>query len=130
MSKLKKIIKEALIHPYRVCKPNQTQVKRLFKLINHEIFDDELEEFGKIIITKLDAQTLGTCDAIELVDSQRHCNLRIRKKYDNLFVFLETLIHEMVHSYHWLCEMRENLSHGKAFTRWQNKILKNWKIKI
>lgn len=91
-----------------------------FKIINRELFEDQLPPFTHIDVRWRRNQThafykslhYGSGKNREIVSTQ----LCMNKKYPSKQFFITVLAHEMIHHFQFFNE--ERLGHGKSFTRW------------
>lgn len=103
--------------------PNQEEAKRWHRIINREIFDGQLVNDIEIEVRRRHGcfgEYTGENDRKKEVFYTLSISLNnwfLSKKH-----FIECIVHEMVHQYQW--ERLNELTHGKSFFAWQNKLQK------
>jgi len=122
-----KLAKEMSI-AHEKCKyvPTEDEVLRWFKIINREIFNNDLPQFRKIEIRRRRG-CWGECIGALNETKDRCSDLSLNHHQKSKKHFIEVLIHEMVHHYQWIYE--STMSHGESFFSWKPK-LKKFKVKL
>lgn len=92
--------------------------ERWFKILNREIFDNELEPLDAIEI----GRRKGSYAIYEYFEDETYCRILMKDRYRSKKMFVEVLAHEMVHHYQALND--EPVGHGPTFHRWRKKLNK------
>lgn len=110
---------------------NLIEVEELYKLINHNIFDNKLH-MPELIVSGRCRKYWGMCfGAIEKPeDSNTYCRIKLMDKWYCRQWLITTLAHEMCHQYQWdiIGPIREEqgkfplMSHGPSFFIHRNKL--------
>lgn len=99
--------------PYRV---TNDAVKYWFRIINHEIWQDQLPMFNTIQIRPF-VKNWAMC----IEDSDNPEKIRYKLAIDHVFpsfqLFLDVLAHEMVHLYQFVED--DDTEHGDSFWEWE-----------
>lgn len=120
MSKLKKIMSTKLPSkaeqrklPYKVSK---YQLKKMYKIINKELFNDRLPT-PRLTIKESYKGAMGHCEANVVPPRgarRSSCEIVLTDRWYCKQWCLITLAHEMVHQYQWDI-LRREMSHGPSF---------------
>lgn len=99
--------------------PTEQVTKYWWRIINMAVFKNSLPPPSDIIIRKLrDYKGLyiwGMCSGKTRINL---CEITINENITSKKLFLETLIHEMVHQHQWY-NNNGNMNHGKTFKEWE-----------
>jgi hypothetical protein len=114
-------------------KTNQREVRRLFRLLNEEVFYDKLV-MPKIYVKARLRGAWGICegDDIPFVKGKSRCEIYLSDKWYCKQWLITTLAHEMVHQYQWdvYSQIREArgkeslMSHGPSFYVFRSRLKK------
>ena len=114
-------------------KPKIKEVKAIYRLINREIFYNQLPA-PKIVIRRL-RDCVGICIGAEgpIRKTKSYCSIHICDRWYCRQWMISTLAHEMVHQYQWDVYsnirvkrgMPRHMSHGPSFYIWRKKLKKH-----
>ena len=105
----------------RVFKPRAIKIPSVYKILNREIFNNQLKN-PKIIIRRLHG-ALGLFEFNPY--ATKYCyRITIHNKFKNFQEFVEILGHEMVHSYQKLVLKQNSAKHNKQFYSFRKKFKK------
>lgn len=112
-------------------KTNKRQVKALYRLLNDQIFNNQLPEPELVIKSRL-RNAWGECIAMDFLPKphKSRCTIVLSNRYYCIQWLIMTLAHEMVHQYQWdvYSVKREKkglepiISHGPSFFAWKKKL--------
>jgi len=112
------------------------EVNKLFKIINHEIFNNQLPKPQFEIMPRC-RKYWGMCIAPdfnpESPKSKSDCIIRLSDKWFCKQWLITTLAHEMCHQYQWDIESRKRakigmdpiMSHGPTFFKFKDKLYRH-----
>lgn len=113
-------------------RPTLKEVKAIYRLINREIFYNQLP-MPKIILRRL-RDALGMCEGKEgpIRKTKSYCTIHLCDRWYCRQWMVSTLAHEMVHQYQWDIYsnirvkrgMHRHMSHGPSFYIWRKKLQK------
>lgn len=93
--------------------------KYWWRILNIAVFNDSLHMVREVEVSR----TRGVYAWISGIDeSQRYTKMKIQEQFPSRFLFLNVLVHEMVHA--WEFHHHRTMGHGKRFHGWQDKIWK------
>jgi hypothetical protein len=115
-SKLLKVMNETT-ESKEVFTPTEKDVIKWFRIINREIFNNELPMFKKIDIRRRH-KVWGEVEAHENKNKKRYCNVSFHDKMFSKQHFIKILAHEMIHNYQWTIDNLDNMYHNDSFFRW------------
>ena len=114
-------------------RPKMKEVKAIYRLINREIFYNQLP-MPKILLRRL-YDCVGICEGKEgpIRKTKSHCTIHLADRYYCRQWMISTLAHEMVHQYQWdvYSNIRvkrglpRHMSHGPSFYIWRNKLARH-----
>lgn len=106
---------EVFCLPYSASKPDVERVAHIAnKAIFEELFDHEID-IGEIVF-KLKSQGYPYCGHfLPFSEIGNKDDLSVRKNFETKKLFVETVIHELVHKYLW--DTFDDYSHGKRFKK-------------
>lgn len=88
-----------------------------FNIFNRVLFKEKLTRFDQLHIFHTYRPYYGLCK----IDSNKNISiLKMRSKFKSKGLFLEILIHEMVHLHDY--KKYGTIYHGKNFFRWKKKV--------
>ena len=115
----------ALIEQYgddRGYKPNSSKIPMVYKILNRQIFKNQLKKMPKITIRRMHG-ALGLFEFNPY--ALKHCHqITIHNKFKNFREFAEILGHEMVHYYQKLILKQNSARHNKEFYSFKKKFNK------
>ena len=138
MSKITQLMREELPNmtyqkklSYR---PSQSDVVKLFKLLNEEIFNNKLP-MPEIEVAARCRKYWGYCiglEILELTTDKSNCKIKLMDKWFCKQWLITTLAHEMVHQYQWDIDGVKRIkqgkdpimSHGPSFYKHKKKLAK------
>ena len=105
----------------RVFKPRAIKIPSVYKILNREIFNNQLKN-PKIIIRRMHG-ALGLFEFNPY--ATKYCyRITIHNKFKNFQEFVEILGHEMVHYYQKLVLKQNSAKHNKQFYSFRKKFKK------
>ena len=105
----------------RVFKPRAIKIPLVYKILNREIFNNQLKN-PKIIIRRMHG-ALGLFEFNPY--ATKYCyRINIHNKFKNFQEFVEILGHEMVHYYQKLVLKQNSAKHNKQFYSFRKKFKK------
>ena len=105
----------------RVFKPRAIKIPSVYKILNREIFNNQLKN-PKIIIRRMHG-ALGLFEFNPY--ATKYCyRITIHNKFKNFQEFVEILGHEMVHYYQKLVLKQTSAKHNKQFYSFRKKFKK------
>ena len=105
----------------RVFKPRAIKILLVYKILNREIFNNQLKN-PKIIIRRMHG-ALGLFEFNPY--ATKYCyRITIHNKFKNFQEFVEILGHEMVHYYQKLVLKQNSAKHNKQFYSFRKKFKK------
>ena len=105
----------------RVFKPRAIKIPSVYKILNREIFNNQLKN-PKITIRRMDG-ALGLFEFNPY--ATKYCyRITIHNKFKNFQEFVEILGHEMVHYYQKLVLKQNSAKHNKQFYSFRKKFKK------
>ena len=105
----------------RVFKPRAIKIPLVYKILNREIFNNQLKN-PKIIIRRMHG-ALGLFEFNPY--ATKYCyRITIHNKFKNFQEFVEILGHEMVHYYQKLVLKQNSAKHNKQFYSFRKKFKK------
>ncbi len=105
----------------RVFKPRAIKIPLVYKILNREIFNNQLKN-PKIIIRRMHG-ALGLFEFNPY--ATKYCyRITIHNKFKNFQEFVEILGHEMVHYYQKLVLNQNSAKHNKQFYSFRKKFKK------
>ena len=105
----------------RVFKPRAIKIPSVYKILNREIFNNQLKN-PKIIIRRMHG-ALGLFEFNPYATKYCH-RITIHNKFKNFQEFVEILGHEMVHYYQKLVLKQNSAKHNKQFYSFRKKFKK------
>jgi len=105
----------------RIFKPRAIKILLVYKILNREIFNNQLKN-PKIIIRRMHG-ALGLFEFNPY--ATKYCyRITIHNKFKNFQEFVEILGHEMVHYYQKLVLKQNSAKHNKQFYSFRKKFKK------
>lgn len=111
-------------------RPKMKEVKAIYRLINREVFYNQLP-MPKLVLRRLH-DALGMCIGHDgpIRKTKSHVSIHLTDRYYCRQWFVSTLAHEMVHQYQWdiYSNIRvkrglpRHMSHGPSFYIWRKKL--------
>lgn len=87
-----------------------------FNIFNQAIFNQKLPKFHQIKLIEKNIPYYGLCE----VNSDDEYILELQENFPNKKLFLEILIHEMIHLHEYI--KYGKMSHGSNFLKWRKKL--------
>ena len=115
----------ALIEQYgddRGYKPNSNKIPMVYKILNRQIFKNQLKKMPKIMVRRMHG-ALGLFEFNPYALKYWH-KITIHNKFKNFREFAEILGHEMVHYYQKLILKQNSARHNKEFYSFKKKFKK------
>lgn len=103
--------------------PTQDDVVEWFSLLNEYIFDDELPDFNKVIISRRHKVHAECILEDVTVDGDMIIHLSINHRFKDLREFVNIVGHEMVHMFQFL--NGDTGKHNKMFYSFQERFKQN-----
>lgn len=94
----------------------ERKVSVWFNIFNQVIFKETLPRFHQLKLIQLKVPYYGMCE----VTSDQEYILELQEKFPNKKMFLEILIHEMIHLHDYI--KYGKMSHGSNFLKWRKKL--------
>lgn len=94
-----------------------------FNIFNQAIFNEGLPRFHQLKLIESKIPYYGMCE----ITSDEEYVLELQEKFPNKKLFLEILIHEMIHLHDFL--KYGKMSHGSKFLKWR-KILNRFGLEL
>ncbi len=116
LSKCKRKIKNAVIDDKKI-KVTERKVQMWFNVINFALFKNELPKFNVVEIVN-DTDYYAMCEC----QNDDHYKLFINESFHSKKMFVEVMIHEMIHLYEYVVHGR--MGHGKRFFEWKEQVEK------
>lgn len=116
LSKCKRKIKKAAIDD-KLVEVTERKVQLWFNVINSVLFKNELPRFNEIKIVE-NKDYYGMCEC----HNDSFYKLFINSSFNSKKMFIEVMIHEMIHLYDYVVHGR--MGHGKRFFEWKEKVEK------
>jgi len=101
-------------------------IKKYFKLFNQYIFENKLSPFNQIEIKQIRDRDVKYCYGQVIILEWKRKGTRVYKLemqpyYSNKKIFLDTLVHEMVHLYQ-MANLGDTGNHNKIFYSFEEKV--------